>query len=100
MEEEYGCQSPHDQHKFIVAMMAISTILGRVADQFDAEIAAWRFRNGANHSVYLLFDDDAITVQFEPLNPLSATVVEDRQRCFAIREYCAHWGIPTGDLKA
>ncbi len=95
-----GSQSPDELFKFLHAMMAITLIMGRVADQFDPEIAAWRFRDGADYSVFLLWDDDAVTVQFEPLDPLSGTVMEDRQRCFAIREYCGRSNIRTGDLRA
>ncbi len=97
---QIGSQSPDEQSKFLHAAMAISVIMGRVADQFDAEIAAWRFRDDADYGIFLLFDDDAVTVQFEPLNPLSGTAVEDRHRCFAIREFCGRSNIPTGDLKA
>jgi hypothetical protein len=94
-----GSPPSDEQLKFLGAAMAISAIMGRVADQFDTEIAAWRFRDGAKYGLYLLLDDDAVTVQFEPLDPLSETVMEDRQRCSSVREYCARWGIPAGDLK-
>jgi hypothetical protein len=49
---------------------------------------------------FLLFDDDAVTVQFAPIDALTETAFEDRERCFAIREFCGRWGIPAGDLKA
>ena len=64
------------------------------------KLAAWGFRDGADCGVFLLWDADAITVQFEPMDALSEEAVEDRKRSFAIREYCARWKIPVGDLKA
>jgi hypothetical protein len=96
---ESAIDAADDQRKFVHAAMAISAILGRVADLFDDELAAWRFHDSDGFGVFLLWDDDAITVQFEPVDPLSETAVEDRERCFAIREYCGRWNIPTGDLK-
>jgi hypothetical protein len=47
-----GSGPPHEQRKFIHAMMAISVVMGRVADQFDAEIAAWRFRDGTDYGIF------------------------------------------------
>jgi hypothetical protein len=97
---EGAIDAADEQWKFVHAAMAISAILGRVADLFDDEFAAWRFHDSAGYGVFLLWDDDAISVQFEAAELLSERAVEDRERCFAIREYCARWNIPAGDLKA